>query len=348
MVNKKYPTKEEIYNIYIVQNYSCDEASKYFNLSKSTFFKIIKQYNIKKDKKLILQLRTNTVLNKYGVNNVSQCDKIKKQKELTTLAHYGVKSPQQFKEIKEKTKQTNLIRYGSASPAGNADIVNKMKTTCKQRYGVDNPSLVEDFKIKRQETNLKKFGVKCNLSSKIQQEQIKNTCLQKYGVPYYCMTPECRNISHGSYSKINERVKSLLKQKDIDFQNEFSLRNYVYDFKIGNILLEINPTYTHSIDIAYHNKRTKLKMDYHYLKSKNALDNNFLCLQVFDWQNLEEVLDNIINGFYSACTMHQREIRIHYVNLQTKEHLINVNIKDEEKIRTLGFVRVRDDGYDIF
>jgi len=67
----KYPPKEEIYKIYILENYSSDETCQYFKLSRSTFFKIIKYYNIKKDKKLILELREHTVKQKYGVLNVS-------------------------------------------------------------------------------------------------------------------------------------------------------------------------------------------------------------------------------------------------------------------------------------
>lgn len=348
MDNKQYPSKEEIYNMYITQNHSSDEVSKYFNFSKSTFFKIIKKYNIKKDKKLILQLRINTVLNKYGVENVSQNNDIKKSKEKTCLSHYGVKNPNQAKEVREKTRQTNLVRYGSTTPAGNKGIVEKMKTTCKQKYGVDNPSLVEEFKNKRRETNLVNFGVECNLSSQEQQKQIKDTCLQKYGVPYYCMTPECRNRSHGSYSKNNERIALLLKQRKIKFQREFALGKYVYDFKIGNILLEINPTYTHSVDIAYHNKCAKLTYDYHYLKSSIASNNGYLCIQIFDWINTELILDNIVNNSYLKASMHKREIQKHFVNLYTKEHLMGTDSSEEEELLNMGFVRVYDDGYDIF
>lgn len=344
---KNYPPKDEIYDIYVTKNYSCDMASEYFHVSKSTFFKIIKFYNIKKDKKLSLQLRINTVQQKYGVSNISRLPEVKQSKKETALEHYGVAFPTQSEEVKNKTKQTNLLKYGSVAPSGNSEVLNKMQETCLQRYGVINPSSVEEFQNKRKTTNLAKFGVECNLSLKEQQEKIKETCIKKYGVPYYCMSKNCCGVSHGSYSRANDLMAQKLKEKGIAFEREYCLNNYIYDFKIDNILLEINPTYTHSIDIAYHNKKEKMSFDYHYNKTTNALNCGFLCIHIFDWTNIEEIFDNIINNRYSSYTIQKKEIETYFVNIKTKECIIYSDVQDMGVELPPDFVRVCDDGYKI-
>ena len=336
-----FPYKD-VYNMYIIQNHSMAEMMSYYNISKSTFFKILRYYNIKKDKKLVNQVRLKTVKEKYGVKNVSQCNFVKESKEKTFLAHYGFTNGMKSQVVKNKVVSTNINRYGSKTPAGNSNVLSKMKNTCLDRYGVDNPSLVLEFKNKREQTNLAKFGVKCNLMLESCKEQIKDTVTKRYGVSYYCMTQQCRGISRGSNSHINDRVAKKLSQNNIDYQREFVLNNYIYDFKINNnILLEINPTYTHSPDILYHNKAKPISQDYHYLKTKNALNNGFLCIHVFDWNNIDEIINNIITNKYKECKILSREIRMFVVNLK------NNKIESMEQAFDNNCVRVFDDGHDI-
>ena len=85
-----YPSKEEIFDKYVTQNLSSNEVMAYYQMSKSTFFRIVKYYGIKKDKSLSAVLRQKTTKAKYGVDNVSQLDEIKKKKEASCLEHYGV------------------------------------------------------------------------------------------------------------------------------------------------------------------------------------------------------------------------------------------------------------------
>lgn len=63
----------------------------------------------------------------------------------------------------------------------------------------------------------------------------------------------------------------MLGELGVNFEREFVVGHYIYDFKIGQVLIELNPTYTHSIDIAYHNKNRPVNPSYHQEKSANAL-----------------------------------------------------------------------------
>lgn len=336
---------EDVYNRYIVQNCSGEELMAHYNISKSTFFKILRYYGIKKDTKLANENRVKTVIAKYGVENISQCETVKVAKQTTSLEHFGVKNPMQSIVIKNKATLTNLEKYGAETPAGNPAVLAKMQNTCLQKYGVKNPSLVSEFKEKRKQTNRERFGVDCNLALEKYQDMIKETVLQKYGVPYFCMSRTCHGTSRGSRSKANDLVSQKLTENNIEFEREYILNGYIYDFKINNILVEINPTYTHSVDIAYHNKSRKISKKYHNLKSKNALDRGFLCVQVFDWDNIDEIVDNIKSNKYR--TMVARKIIERAVNLKTKEIRQVHNKQEEQAYLSNGFVRVYDDGYDL-
>lgn len=80
------------------------------------------------------------------------------------------------------------------------------------------------------------------------QNRIK-TNMRKYGVPYYCMTNDfIEDPAKGSNSKPNVSFDKLLTAAGIEHSREFPLGNYVYDFKIENTLVEINPTATHNSD----------------------------------------------------------------------------------------------------
>ena len=342
-----YPSKDEIFDKYVIQNLSSNEVMAYYQISKSTFFRIVKYYGIKKDKSLSAVLRQKTTKAKYGVDNVSQLDEIKKKKEASCLEHYGVTNSLKSQEIRNRISETNLDKYGSIAPAGNKAVVEKMQQTCLEKYGVKNPSLVEEFKEKRKQTHLLRFGVECNLSDKACQEQIKSTCLQKYGVPYFCMSRDCSGISHGSYSRANDQFADLLERHNIAYEREFVLNNYIYDFKIQNILIEINPTYTHSIDISYHNKRNAIAYDYHHCKTQNALVNGFLCVHVFDWMDSNIIVDNILTHTYSSCSLQEREIRTYFVDMRTKEARLISQEEAPAQLLKDGLVRVCDDGYDI-
>lgn len=51
-------------------------------------------------------------LEKYGVENVYQLEKVKEKKKKSYLDHYGVEHPSQSMEFQEKVKETCLEKYG--------------------------------------------------------------------------------------------------------------------------------------------------------------------------------------------------------------------------------------------
>ena len=134
-----------------------------------------------------------TILKKYGVENVSQSQIIKDKKKQTLKEHYGVDNWRDIQEINDKIKQTNLEKYGVENVSQSQIIKDKKKQTFNRHYGVD---YVFDIPGMR--------------------DQIKNTILQKYGVDNIFKLP-----------KFKEKSKQKFYQKFL--QNHPEIKSFYND-----------------------------------------------------------------------------------------------------------------------
>ena len=92
-------------------------------------------------------------------------------------------------------------------------------------------------------------------------------------------------------SKKNKEFAELLDVAELEYEREFILGEYIYDFKIGDILVEINPTITHnSYKGLYNNPKSAY---YHQNKTINALENGYACINIWDWDNRVEIIKMI-------------------------------------------------------
>lgn len=89
-----------------------------------------------------------TMLEKYGVENISQLDAAKEKKKNTCLRNYGVENPLQSPKIREKIKSSNIEKYGVDHNMKSKEVREKAKNTFLANYGVDNPSKSDSVKNK--------------------------------------------------------------------------------------------------------------------------------------------------------------------------------------------------------
>ena len=125
----------------------------------------------------------NTMLEKYGVENASQSEIIKRKKEETCLKNYGVTS---WLKNPENSKKKML-----------------------EKYGVENASYLETSKQKREETCLKNHGVTNILKLQDIRSLGQNILLEKYGVKYAFESEEIRRKA------IDERREQFLGTWDL-------------------------------------------------------------------------------------------------------------------------------------
>ena len=221
----------------------------------------------------------------------------------------------------------------------------KANQTLLKKYGTTNLMEVEEIREKIKQTNLEKYGVTNPMSSPEIQKKAQQTNLERYGVKYNCMTKQCREASPVAISKINLEFSKYLKDNGYDNELEFSINDFSFDIHIlnTNILIEIDPAYTHNSTRGpqYNGKELPAKDKYyHYNKTKLALDNGYICIHKFNWITKEQILKII----KTICNYNisQEEPRLHWYNMKTRKHIL-----DNESLENMvdnGFVSIYDDG----
>lgn len=324
-------------------------------------------YNDKCKSEHLKESYSKTMLDRYGVTSTWQLDKTKESIKKTLKENYGVDHPMKSKEIQNKCKETLKRNYGVTSISQlesskntvrnkfgvdyafqSKEIQSKVRDSLFKNYGVTNVYQLESTKESIRKTNMKKYGVTYPMKLKEFQNKTKNTCLKLYGKPYTFMLG-----NYNAISKINRRFSSYLDKFGFYNSFEFNLDNYNYDIKINdyNILIEIDPTFTHNstIGMTLNGKYIKPKDKYyHYNKSIVANKHNFICIHKFDWHKDEDILkiiNKIINNNNYKIIMNKP--KLHWYNCKTGEHILDNNFNKEEMIKN-NFLEIYDDGQEIY
>lgn len=241
---------------------------------------------------------------------------VKEKKRLVYLERYGVESPSQSKEVKEKIKRTNLEKYGTPYTFQSESVKESIKKTMIERYGVDHPQKCKEIRKKTEQTSteryggiglgsseiknkaqhtcIKKYGVTNPFAADHIKERLKQDCLEKYGVPYHCMTDECRNAAVFENSSCNILFMKLLEAENIEYSREFPIGTKSYDFKVGDTLIEINPTSTHNSTWGWRGHTGGIDREYHKNKSQLASENGYRCISLFDWDDYSKAINLLL------------------------------------------------------
>lgn len=260
--------------------------------------------------KSVQEKKRKTMIERYGAPTTLESTELRSRVEATMESRYGEINASNVPELCEAKKQTNLERYGVENPMQNskiaaksaasrtthsAEIWEKSKQTWLSNLGVDNPSKDPKIIDKMTETFLAKYGVKRAIQLPEFREKMQQTMIDKYGVPYYCMTDEYKKSGHFRISHINEKFASMLTANNISYELEYPLSTKSFDFILPNqnILIEIDPTYTHNI-CGNHWNKTGLNPNYHIEKSQVAIDNGYRCIHVFDWDDWDKIVQMLL------------------------------------------------------
>lgn len=233
---------------------------------------------------------------KYGCKNPWGAKEVRDKIKATNLERYGSEHNWgRNSTVWDKIKETNLEKYGTEYIVQSKHFKEKSKETMIEHYGVDNPMKSKELREKAQKTNIERYGAPCNFNSgSIIREHLIQKCLKDYGVPYYCMIDKCKENLKTLISKVNKDFKSKLDALDINSIFEKQVGWYSYDLFIEsqNLLIDINPSFTHSATPGISNFKPKPK-EYHYMRFKNAIVNGYKLLQIWDWDNTEKILENL-------------------------------------------------------
>lgn len=109
--------------------------------------------------------RTETFMNKYGVNCPAKLESVLEKMTNTMIAHYGVSYPSQSVELREKAVQTWQQNYGVGNPAKNDEVKKKIVQTCQENFGTNHPAQSPEVREKMSKT------LYANSSQKVSRQQ---------------------------------------------------------------------------------------------------------------------------------------------------------------------------------
>lgn len=246
---------------------------------------------------------------KYGVENVAQLDSVKEKKKQTSLKHYGVVHPwldeevqrkrqetikrshgsiyaTQDPDVMKKIEKTNLERYGAKAPAQNNKVKRKMKSTMTKKYGVSYAMQSDELKDRYITSLENRYGVSWLSDIPGSKQKAEQTMLEKYGVRYGPFLADNKSC----VSRVNRSFSQFLTENGVENELEFALPEKSYDVRVGNVLVEINPTYTHNSVYSHFNPEG-LPKDYHVKRTKYANEHGYQCVHVWDWDDWNKVLN---------------------------------------------------------
>lgn len=314
-----------------LEKYGCEFVNQNEEIKQKLKSSLKKTYE--ENNEAIRQKTIATNLQRYGVEYYTKTKEQKEKAKRTNLEKFGVEYATQSKEIQNKIKETNLKRYGvkavtqldvmrqklsdrnkNRTTEEKAKILEKSRATNLVKYGVEYPSQNDEVRKKVEKTNLNRYGKKTSFNY----DKIKETNLKKYGVEYTLFLAK----NPKTISKINLNFQKALESNGITSELEFPLKNYSYDFKIGNILIEINPTFTHNSteDVFTKDLRIpKKEKSYHANKSEIAKENGYRCIHIWDWDDENK----IIKSLTKRIPLYARKLTLKKVSLDECGEFLN-------------------------
>jgi len=277
-----------------------------------------------------------TVMAKYGVDNMSKLQSIKDKKVETMMANYGVAYNSQRAEI----RQSNSDRMKTVIQQG------KIKDGIIKSLGVNNPSLSQSSLDKRQDTfDNKKIDRFKEYAKTLNINYIKytndfdilfncNKCSKDFNINYQLFHIRMDN-HHPICTECNPTIKgtSIAEQELSDFiQSIYNGEIITNDRKLLNgkevdiylpelnLAIEFNGLYWHS-EFEKHYK-------YHINKTQECKDKNIQLIHIFedDWLYKKDIIKSrLLNKLNKSNIIYARKCDLKIVNMETTKQFLNNN-----------------------
>lgn len=298
-----------------------------------------------------------TNLDRYGSSSPLANTDIQNKSKATLIDRYGVENAGRSLQIRKRAEATNLERYGATNPMKCSGISNKVAQYRRQHS--------EEIRANIKQAFTDKYGVDNPMKVPELVDGIAQTLIQRYGVKYALDVPELREkylqamlgryrVQRNEISRLKREVANRLNSLEVDTEFEYSVGNRAYDIHVvgTNILIEINPTYTHSFIGNHWGKG--LEQDYHLDKTKVANENGYRCIHIFDWDDVDKIVDMLKpkKSIYARdCELFKLDVKVanefldkYHLQGKCKGQLLCLGLyHDKELVQVLTFGKPRYD-----
>lgn len=291
-------SKEELYDLYIIQNKMVRELSDYYDIPFGSMVKIIRKYGLKKGKEAN-QVNIQRAFDEKGIGKMDAAHKRNKE----FLEEHGYYPPQK-PEVIERRKQTNIKKFGCENPFGNDEIKEKIKHTMRENFGTDYAGSSVELQTRSQKVIMEKYGVynygelalseftRDILSSA---EKLRNfivkggyktteTASKAIGCGHCTL---CKRLNKFELWDLIDKFSSHYEEEISKFLDKLNVKHYKTKTKISpyeidaycpdyNIGIEFNGDYWHST--------LQKEKDYHLLKYNRAKDKGVFIFYVYEYE----------------------------------------------------------------
>jgi len=236
-------TLRKIHKTYVTNYFELNNFSDTYIKSKDA-----KYYLVRGWKKGYIEKTFNLPVFDYrSIDEIISLDALKTMYETSSINEISNKLNVPYGKIKECLKNNNVSLRGIKESTGMKAVVEKRKSTSKERYGVENPSSLNEFKEKRKLTVREKFGVDNVFMSPEIIEKIDNTSFAKYGKKRFTQTVEyAEKTKQSSIKKYgvehytqNEEIKEKIKNTNLErYGVECILSCVQFRMKLEKLFLE--------------------------------------------------------------------------------------------------------------
>ena len=224
---------------------------------------------------------------KYNAENSARVKKyhqehpeLAKQHSERQLAYYSDKA-------NRKQHSETMLTYFRENP----DKVEKMKAGLVNYYK-EHPEACEECSRRSKEW----FSVEANkkkLSKSLKAYHRNNPNAAENGRKVWDIPEEERRKKFASFGRVgsvpNKNFAELLDKNNINYEREFYIDHYIYDFKVDNNLIEINPFPFHNVTFSpFGDPKGET---YHYDKTLTAIENGYRCIHVWDWDDVNRIIE---------------------------------------------------------
>jgi len=179
----------------------------------------------------IIKKRKQTSLEKYGVENPSQTERVKEKIKQTNIKRYGVACTLQSEKTKRHIKELNMKKHGHKNPMQNPDTVEKAQKTMLQRYGKKHALQIDKFVVKVKTTNKKRYGAE-NISRRNLSKDTLDILNNKSA--FIELLAGFKNTTLPVFTATNTEIENMLHN------------NYRIIYDCGNLIFSLNNT-KHSV-----------------------------------------------------------------------------------------------------
>lgn len=264
-----------------------------------------------------------TVLKKYGVDNVFKVKSTQEKAKQTNLSKLGVEYPLQSKEILEKVKNTSRLKYNTDFPCQSSIVRERINQTNTDRYGNVNPMLNEDVSKKARETAIR------NGTIKIYDGKTIAELSEEHNIAYSTMTERIRELGvdkallmKSKENLLEAKLRFILDELGVQYTQHARVNGRWTDFLIEEhkLILEADGLYWHSDAI--------LDKNYHIIK-KQDYNNSGYRVMFFRQDEIENKLSIvkslIINAVSLSKKIYARKCNISTLSPERAKKFFNNN-----------------------